>query len=135
MIIQPFENYARSFGPWLSAYQRVAADFTRISNQQTELALQTATFLTDRLSAYGQYNDNVESLTRTLDDLTNRYTAVYTERIKEMSSSWAEVLREDRNVDELSGVVQPSRDAQSPEEGPPAQKRRPPQEQQQREAQ
>ena len=124
MIIQPFENYARFFGPWLSASQRVAADFTRIGNQQTELALQTARFLTDRLCAYAQYDGNVDKLANKLDDLTNRYTAACTEHIKEMSSSWAEVLREDRNVDELSGVVQPPREGQPAQEGQPGQKRR-----------
>jgi hypothetical protein len=108
MIIQALENYARSLGPWMSSYQRATADFTRFSNQQTELAIETNRFLTDRLCAFAQYGGNVDSLAQKLEELTGKYTAVYADRVKEMSSVWADMLREDRNVDELTaGVVEP----------------------------
>ncbi len=104
MISQALENYARSWGPWMNSYQRAAADFAGFSNQQTELAIETSRFLTDRLCAYARYGGNVEALARKLDDLTNRYTAAYADRVKEMSSVWANMLREDNNVDEDNDV-------------------------------
>ena len=124
MIIQALENYARSLGPWMSSYQRAAADFTRFSNQQTELAIETNRFLTDRLCAFAQYGGNVDALAQKLDELTTRYTAAYADRVKEMSSVWANMLREDRNIDELTAVVvEPLAEQQAQGEQSPSKRR------------
>jgi hypothetical protein len=101
MIVEAFENYAKFNGPWLQAWtdmNSAALASTRIAFGQLELAALTSRFMTQRLRAYEDYDGRIEPLVRRLDKLTEQFGEDYARELREIYSSWHEVLRQDRAV-------------------------------------
>ena len=101
MIVEAFENYARFNSPWLQACNDVnSAAFAgaRIAFGQVELAALTSRFMTQRLRAYADYDGHTELLVRRLDKITEQFGEDYARELREIYSSWHEVLRRDRDA-------------------------------------
>jgi hypothetical protein len=99
MIVEAFENYARFNGPWLQGWtdlNSAAIASARMTFGQWELAALTSRFVTQRMRAYADYDDGIEPLIRRLDKLTEQFGEDYARELREMYSSWHEVLRQDR---------------------------------------
>ena len=99
MIVEAFENYARFNGPWLQAWtdlNSAAIAGARMSFGQWELAALTSRFVTQRMRAYADHDGRIEPLIRRLDKLTEQFGEDYARELREMHSSWHEVLRQDR---------------------------------------
>ena len=99
MIAEAFEDYARVNGPWLQAWSDMnSAAFAsaRIAFGQLELAALTSRFMTQRLRAYADYDGRVEPLVQRLDKITEQFGEDYARELREIYSSWHEVLRQDR---------------------------------------
>jgi hypothetical protein len=101
MIAEAFENYARFNGPWLQAWSDMnSAAFAsaRIAFGQMELTALTSRFMTQRLRAYAEYDGRIEPLVRRLDKITEQFGEDYARELRQIYSSWHEVLRQDREV-------------------------------------
>jgi len=99
MITEAFENYARFNGPWLQGWtdlNSAAIAGARMSFGQWELAALTSRFMTQRMRAYADYDGRIEPLIRRLDKLTEQFGEDYARELREIYSSWHEVLRQDR---------------------------------------
>jgi len=98
MIVEAFENYTRFNGPWLqglSDMNSAAIASTRIAFGQLELAALASRFMTQRMRAYADFDGRVEPLVQRLDKLTEQFGADYARQLREIYSSWNEVLRQD----------------------------------------
>jgi hypothetical protein len=110
MIIEAFENYARFNGPWLQGWtdlNSAAIAGARMTFGQWELAALTSRFMTQRMQAYADYDGRIEPLIRRLDKLSEQFGEDYARELREMYSSWHEVLRQDRAA--TQAVSSPSR--------------------------
>ena len=99
MIVEAFENYARFNGPWLQGWtdmNSAAVASARMAFGQLELAALTSRFMTQRMRAYADYDGRIEALVRRLDKLTEQFGEDYARELREIYSSWHEVLRQDR---------------------------------------
>jgi hypothetical protein len=99
MIVEAFESYARFNAPWLQAWNDLnSAAFAgaRIAFGQMELTALTSRFMTQRLAAYADYDGRIEPLVQRLDKLTEEFGEDYARELREVYSSWHEVLRQDR---------------------------------------
>ena len=98
MIVEAFENYTRFNGPWLQGWadmNSAAIASTRIAFGQLELAALASRFMTQRMRAYADFDGRVEPLVQRLDKLTEQFGADYARQLREIYSSWNEVLRRD----------------------------------------
>ena len=101
MIAEAMENFARFNGPWLQAWNdanAVSITSARIAFGQLELAALTSRFMTQRVSAYADYDGRIEPLVRRLDQLTEQYGDDYTRQLRQIYSAWSDLLREDRAI-------------------------------------
>jgi len=99
MITEAFENYARFNGAWLQGWtdmNSAAVASARIAFGQLELAALTSRFTTQRMRAYADYDGRIEPLVRRLDKLTEQFGEDYARELRDIYSSWHEVLRQDR---------------------------------------
>ena len=113
MIVETFENYARFNGPWLQGWadmNSAAIASARIAFGQLELAALTSRFMTQRMRAYADYDGRIEPLVQRLDKLTEQFGEDYARELREIYSSWHEVLRQDRAA--TQAVSSPSRDGE-----------------------
>ena len=98
MIVEGFENYARFNGAWLQGWtdmNSAAVATARMAFGQLELASLTSRFMTQRMRAYADYDGRIEPLVRRLDNLTEQFGEDYARELREIYSSWHEVLRQD----------------------------------------
>lgn len=98
MIVEAFENYTRFNGPWLQGWadmNSAAIASARIAFGQLELAALTSRFVTQRMRAYADYDGRVEPLVQRLDKLTEQFGEDYARELRDIYSSWHEVLRKD----------------------------------------
>lgn len=65
----------------------------RIGVGQFELAALTARFMTQRIRAYAEYDGQIEHLVRRLDETTKQYSEDYAPQLREIYSSWSDLLR------------------------------------------
>ena len=99
MIVEAFENYARFNGPWLQGWtdmNSAAVASARMAFGQLELAALTSRFMTQRMRAYADFDGRIEPLVRRLDKLTEQFGEDYAREVRDIYSSWHEVLRQDR---------------------------------------
>jgi hypothetical protein len=87
----------------------------RMAFGQLELAALTSRFMTQRLRAYADYDGRIEPLVRRLDKLTEQFGEDYARELREIYSSWHEILRQDRAVSQA--VSSPSRRGDEPWDG------------------
>jgi hypothetical protein len=110
MIAEAFESYARFNGPWLQAWSDMnSAAFAsaRIAFGQLELTALTSRFMTQRLRAYADYDGRIEPLVRRLDKITEQFGEDYARELREIYSSWHEVLRQDRAATQAVSSTRP----------------------------
>jgi hypothetical protein len=110
MIVEAFENYAKFNGPWLQAWtdaNSAAVASVRMAFGQLELAALTSRFMTQRLRAYADYDGRIEPLVRRLDKLTEQFGEDYARELREIYSSWHEILRQDRAATQAVSSIKP----------------------------
>jgi hypothetical protein len=113
MIVEAFENYTRFNGPWLQGWadmNSAAIASTRIAFGQLELAALTSRFMAQRMRAYADSDGRVEPLVQRLDKLTEQFGLDYARQLRDIYSSWNEVLRQDSAA--TQALSSPSRGAE-----------------------